>query len=208
MNALIDIPHTSPVPSPGIVKKLSQRHRSLARMLASGASPGDCARILRYDPSRVSVLQTDPSFKAMVSYYEAVRDEEFRASSEKLADLTETVIDELQTRLEDSPGEFSASQLTELLKTAADRTGLGPTSTQRHLHVAVTQETLDAIKQRISDHNSGNVEVVSIIEAEREPTGSASLFTPEGPDVQDEKIISLAESRARLSSTSNEKDKE
>jgi hypothetical protein len=135
-------------------------------MLANGVEPGRAAQVLRYTPARVSVLQTDPSFQQMVKYYETVRDEEFRASAEKLADLTETVIDELQERLETDAAGFTNGQLSELLKTAADRTGLGPTSTQRHIHVALTQDALDAIKQRVSSGAGGTVELVSEFKGE------------------------------------------
>lgn len=167
MNAPIDIPFSAEPPKfrPGIVKRLSQRHRTLARMLAMGQSPGDCARILRYDPSRVSILQNDPAFIAMVDYYRGVKDEEFRQHAAKLSDLNETVIDELQERIEVAPEEFTPSQLTELLKVTADRTGLGPTSTVRHTHLAVTASDLDAIKSRLAGDQSGRVELVSIVDA-------------------------------------------
>lgn len=126
-----------------------------------GQSPGDCARILRYDPSRVSILQGDPSFQAMVEYYSTVKDEEFRQHAAKLSDLNETVIDELQERIEVEPENFTPSQLTELLKVTADRTGLGPTSTVRHTHLAVTASDLDAIKSRLAGDSTGRVELVS-----------------------------------------------
>lgn len=180
MNQLLDLKFDSPAPSAGIVKRLSQRHRNLARMLASGVSPGQCARVLRYDPSRVSVLQNDPAFKALVEFYSTVQDEEFKRNAEKLADLNEVVIDELTERLEENPDEFSPSQLTELLKVTSDRTGLGPTSTVRHAVAVVTPDDIAKIKERIAQSNAGTVNLVS--EFSGAALGSPALHAPEGSD--------------------------
>jgi hypothetical protein len=162
--AMIDIPvdFVSPeLPDHRVVKKLSQRHHELARMLAGGVKPGQAAVILHYDVSRVSILQNDPAFKALLSFYSLQRDALFIDTHKNLAVLGNTAIAELQDRLEEVPEDFSANQLIELIKTAADRSGHGPTSTQRNINVTVTPDELTAIKERAIATQRGSVELIS-----------------------------------------------
>ena len=177
MNAMLDIPFVSPEPQKGVVKKLSQRHRNLARLLAKGHRPGECAMILRLSASWVSVIQTDPAFQELVKFYQATADAEFKRTAEKLADLSEEVIDELHGRLEEDPASFSPNQLAELLKITADRSGHGPTSTQRHVHALVTVDYLNDIKQKVAADNTGTVALLPSFD-----TKDASLAALVRPD--------------------------
>ena len=56
-------------------------------------------------------------------------DARFIETIEKVASLTDTVINELSDRLEDAPESFDVKELTTLMRDGLDRTGHGPSST-------------------------------------------------------------------------------
>lgn len=112
------------------LKRLSERHHGLARLLAAGTPPGEAAAIMRYDLARVSVLQGDPAFKELVAFYRSRVDEAFDVTAEHMAGLTLDAILELRERLESDPENFTVRDLRELATAMADRTGHGPSSKQ------------------------------------------------------------------------------
>jgi hypothetical protein len=112
------------------VKKLTERHHGLARLLASGVSPGEAAIIMGYEGSRVSILQGDPAFEELIEFYRDKVDLEFSAVMGQIAGLSKDLILELRDRLEDDPEKFSIGQIRELLGLTLDRSGFGPTHKQ------------------------------------------------------------------------------
>ncbi len=139
------------------LKRLSDRHHALARALASGLySPGEAALMTGYDPSRVSILQGDPTFQELLAFYRAEKDRAFSTTQDKLASVAGSALDEIQTRLEDEPEKLSVGQLIQLAALGADRTGNGPTSTQTlnvndntAQRLKVARERLDAKRKEI-----------------------------------------------------------
>lgn len=144
----------------GLLKRLSARHHRLAQMLGEGVPPGEAGLACGYCASRVSILQTDPSFKQLVDFYAAQRHAAFVKTGQKLAEVADTAIEILQDRLEDSPNEFTVPQLLSVITTAADRTGLGPTQTQRNVQVVVTGEQLEELKRRVLQSQPGSVKLL------------------------------------------------
>ena len=116
--------------APLSLKRLSDRHHGLARLIAAGTPPGEAAVIMRYDNARVSVLQGDPAFKELIEFYRAKVDDAFDVTVEHMAGLTRDAILELRDRLEEAPDVFTNKELRELAATFADRSGHGPTSKQ------------------------------------------------------------------------------
>lgn len=112
------------------IKKLSERHHALARLLASGAAPAEAAIITGYELSRVSVLRGDPSFVELVEFYREKVDVEFSDTISQLAGMSKDIILELRRRIEDAGEEISTRELRELLTAGLDRTGFGPTHKQ------------------------------------------------------------------------------
>jgi hypothetical protein len=110
------------------IKRLTERHHSLARLLAGGVPPGEAAVITGYVPSRVSVLQESPAFRELVAFYSDAKDVQFAQVHEQIAGLSKDALLELRTRLEDSPEDFSNGMLLELITKTLDRSGFGPTS--------------------------------------------------------------------------------
>lgn len=108
------------------LRRLSSRHRHLAKLLASGMAPSQAAHIVGLTVSRVSILKDDPSFQDLLAFYGQAVEATFLPFVEKMAGLAEDTVDELQKRLEDDPDSFESDELLRIAQTFADRTGHAP----------------------------------------------------------------------------------
>ncbi len=106
--------------------RMKNSHHQLARLLAEGRRPQECSAILGHAPSTISSLQGDPAFKELVSYYEAQVREVFLDVHQRLANLGMDVIEELQERVIEAPGDFSPKELREIAEMALDRSVAPP----------------------------------------------------------------------------------
>ena len=105
---------------PAHIKRLSERHHALARNLAGGMAPGEAAIVCGYSPSRVSILQDDPAFKELLSFYRRDVEIVYRDLHQRLSGLALDAVEELAGRLEDEPEKISVGQLMEPTKMGAD----------------------------------------------------------------------------------------
>jgi hypothetical protein len=122
---------------PTALQRISQRHHSLARCLATGMSATEASMCTGYTPSRISVLRGDPAFEELISFYTreaALQVGDLQAKMTEVA-LEATAI--LQDRLEDTPDAFAVEDLHDLVKLTADRTGHGPASKTTNVNVNV-----------------------------------------------------------------------
>lgn len=139
---------------PSALKRISDRHHALARLLASGMKSGDAALMAGYIPSRVSILQGDPTFKELVEFYRSSADRQMRGVTEKLTGIAQDAMDLIEERLDD-PKErekIGMSTAIELVKLGTDRTGFGPQSSQTtvNIHVGLAGR-LEAARRRAQD---------------------------------------------------------
>lgn len=133
------------------LKRLSDRHHSLARAIASGMKPGEAGIVYGYSASRVSILCADPSFKELVRFYSEKKDVEFAEMHERLAGLSVDALEELRQRLEENPEEFSNGLLLDMVTKLADRTGHGPSSTSTQVNVNMNLAgRLQAARERVA----------------------------------------------------------
>lgn len=140
------------------LKRISERHHALARLLAGGTPPGEAALIAGYDNSRVSILQNDPAFNELVEFYREDITRELRGLHERMYGLALDAADVLQDRLEDEPEKVSVGQLLEVLKIGADRTGFGPSSQTTNVNVNVDlANRLEAARKRVKARQYGTV---------------------------------------------------
>lgn len=146
---------------PSALKRLTDRHHGLARIIASGnASREEAALTMGYVPGRVSVLMSDPAFKELVNFYRNMKDKEFRDVHQRLVGVTADALDEISDRLEDETTRkaMSMNTLTDLVKLGADRTGFGPQSstTNVSVHIGVA-DRLEAARRRAREAAAGLV---------------------------------------------------
>jgi hypothetical protein len=130
------------------LQRITERHHALAKALASGMSEGEAAALVGYTNSRVSILKGSPAFAELLDLYRDKKDAEFAEFHAVLAGLSKDAALELRERLETSPEELSVSQLLEVLRTGADRTGYGPSQKQETTVRFDLSNRLEAARQR------------------------------------------------------------
>lgn len=130
---------------PSHIARLSDRHHSLARCLATGLSVADSCAITGYTPSRVSILRGDPSFEELISFYQGGKAELLMGYAEKAAVARNMATDLIIERMDDEPEKVSTGEALDIAKTFADRSGHGPASRTTNVHVHVG--TADRLKQ-------------------------------------------------------------
>ena len=142
------------------IKSLRDRHHDLAKAIAEGDRTHTAiSKETGYTMSRISILMTDPAFLELVENYRGTIKEVFRGSQQRLADLMRESADIMLERLDENPDAFSVANLLDIIKTTADRTGDGPTSTTRieaSLSVA-TSEDIAAIKAKVKERQNGRI---------------------------------------------------
>lgn len=140
---------------PSALKRISDRHHALARNLAGGMGAGEAAAVCGLSPSRVAILQADPMFQDLLSFYRREVGLVYRDMHEKLAGVSSIALDELQDRLEDAPEDISIGQLLEVVKLGADRTGYGPQSSTTNLNINVgLASKLEAARKRVAERRA------------------------------------------------------
>lgn len=133
---------------PSALKRISDRHHSLARCLASGMSEAQACVVTGYTAGRISILKGDPAFEELISFY---RDDKAGAVLDLQDRMTSLALDataEIQDRLELNPDSFEIDSLTDIVKLTADRTGNGPKSTQVNVNVNLG-DRMKAARQRV-----------------------------------------------------------
>lgn len=137
------------------LKRISERHHALARLLAEGVPPGDAAIISGYDPSRVSILQADPAFNELVVFYRKDVTRDASDLRKEMYGLSMDAARVLRDKLEESHEDFSIGQLMEVVKLGADRTGNGPSSTTTNLNVNVNLASrLESARKRVAERQA------------------------------------------------------
>lgn len=142
---------------PEPLKRITQRHHQVARLLAAGMGPGEIGAITGYTPSRLSVLQNSPAMRDLIQLYRKEVDAEFSQVFTQMRNLSADALGELQDRLETDPDDFSANQLMALAELALDRTG-HPRVKEHKSEVTVNLgDRLDAARERARQAALGTV---------------------------------------------------
>jgi hypothetical protein len=101
-------------PSQRSLTTIRHSHHQLAQLLARGTTQSDAALITGYSPSYISVIKDDPAFAELLSHYASVSEEKFADVLERMRSLGLSTLDELQSRLELEPENWSARELMEM----------------------------------------------------------------------------------------------
>lgn len=96
------------------VQALRASHHQLAQLLARGMSGTEASLITGYSLSRISILQSDPTFTELLANYQANRELVFADTLERMRILGLSTLDELQDRLESDPVRWSNRELMEM----------------------------------------------------------------------------------------------
>jgi hypothetical protein len=107
--------------APPPLKRITDRHHALARLLAAGTPEGEAALILGYDNSRVSILKQSPAFQELLALYRSEVDREFATTLDHMAGLSRDALLELRQRLEEEPDKFSHRELLAIVTDMVDR---------------------------------------------------------------------------------------
>lgn len=110
------------------IRELKARHHAIARALAEGMRPGVVAATYGYSPSRISILQSDPTFQELLAHYKSEMAFDNARTRERLQNLGIDAMDEISRRLEEAPEEIGINALIRLTEIVADRTGHGKKS--------------------------------------------------------------------------------
>jgi hypothetical protein len=106
--------------------RIHASHHALAKCLAVGMKPSEAALITGYTANRISILQNDEAFQALVADYRAESKSLIADQTERMTNISLDAMELLHERLLDDPGQFSVPMLLDVVKAMADRTGHGP----------------------------------------------------------------------------------
>lgn len=124
---------------PPVLKRLTQMHHAIARLVAQGEAGYSIAMATGYSESRISILKSDPAFQELVAHYttdaEAVRDQAWVNTQAKLSAFHNDIVDTMHDRLHDTPELVTNRDLSDWAKFAADRSGFGPSTKSQNVNV-------------------------------------------------------------------------
>lgn len=140
--------------APRLLKRVSDRHHSLARLVAAGMEIGIAAQAVNYTASHASILKNDPMFRELVEFYRSQEAKSVRDVGEKLSGIASDALDEIADRLEDDETrkKIPLNQLLSIAELGADRSGFGPTFTQNqnvNVHIGLADKLALARKRAI-----------------------------------------------------------
>ena len=135
-----------------MIKRLRDRHHSLAKALAEGMSDTEASAITGYDPSRISILKSDPTFKNLIADYRKIKDGCFADFQERAASVSLEYLNILADYAEETPEAIEPAFALEVVKTLADRTGHAPVA--KSVQVSATVDLtgrLEAARKRVNE---------------------------------------------------------
>lgn len=108
--------------TPAPIKRITDRHHSLARLLAAGTTEAEAAMITGYDSSRISILKNSPAFQELLALYRGEVDREFATVLDHMSGLSKDALLELRERMEETPDKFTNGELLRVITDLVDRT--------------------------------------------------------------------------------------
>jgi hypothetical protein len=136
-------------PSP--LKRIGARHHAVAKALAEGMRPGIVAATYNYSVSRISILQSDPTFQELIEHYRAEVNYDYARTRERLVALGVDAAEALADRIENTPDDVSTGMLVKIVEATADRTGHGKkTEADINLNVGFADRLRNA-RERIAN---------------------------------------------------------
>ena len=129
-----------------VLQRLRSTHHRLAQLIADGVKGVEISLITGYSQSRISILQGDPAFQELVSFYQNQKVATFIDVQERLADLGLAATEEIRERLEEDPSGFTVRELLEIQAGALDRSSAPKKSSQK-IEATVSHSWSDMVEQ-------------------------------------------------------------
>lgn len=106
-----------------LIQKLRAPHHTLARLLAEGKKHPECSIVTGYTVEYVVMLERDPAFQELVSYYREQITPLYLNVHERLASLGAMAMEIIQERMSDPEKvkTMTTGQLREIMNDALDR---------------------------------------------------------------------------------------
>lgn len=117
---------------PSDLKKLREKHHSVARMIAAGLQQRMVSQICGYNESYLSVLLNNPSMQELVELYRIQNGAAGQIIVEKLKTVGMKAVERLEEKIDE--GKMSANDLIAAAKLGLDRAEHGPTSRTHNIH--------------------------------------------------------------------------
>jgi len=119
------------------IDQMRTRQHRIAQLLASGLKETTVARMVGFTQGYISNLKRSPAFVELMAHYSAEVQDQFAGFVERAGELSERLVDELSTRLDEKPEAFSINQILEAVKTLADRSGNAPVARSLNVNTNV-----------------------------------------------------------------------
>lgn len=120
------------IDDPSDLKKVKEKHHSVARMVASGLSQRMVANICGYTESYLSILLNAPAMQELIAFYRIQAGNAAQVISERLRTVGLKAVEKLDEKID--AGELNNQELLGTAKLGLDRGGHGPTSTQHNIN--------------------------------------------------------------------------
>lgn len=143
--------------TPSPLKKIRAKHHHAARLLATGMKAIEVGAVVGLCSSRLSILQKDPAFAELVSFYEGQEDASFAAVRDQMVTLGVDAAAELHDRLLDQPESLTAKNLVDIMTTALDRGGHSPVHKTESTNLVIGKDDLEDIKRQVADGLQGTI---------------------------------------------------
>lgn len=156
------------------LKKLKEKHHSVARLIAGGMTQRMVAAIAGYSESYVSILLDNPSMQELVGFYRTGYQSANEAITERLRRAAGTAVELLEAQMQVEGTATDPNILLGVAKLGYDRSGHGPSSQQ---HVITESHVFDHAELRRRDQQARAASASRIIEHQPAPTPP----TPELP---------------------------
>ncbi len=106
-----------------LIQKLRAPHHTLARLLAEGKRHPECAIVTGYGTEYIVMLERDPAFQELISYYREQITPVYINVHERLAALGAMAMEIIQERMSDPEKvkTMTTGQLREIMNDALDR---------------------------------------------------------------------------------------
>jgi hypothetical protein len=138
------------------LKRITDRHHSLARLIAGGASDGEAAATIGFSLSRVSILKQSPAFQDLLALYRKEVDREFATVLEHMAGMSRDALLELRERLEDEPDRFSNRELLDTVNTFVDRADVGEGTRKLPVQINLVPQPVISPESVIQHHGAAS----------------------------------------------------